>query len=62
MPPIAQIKRLEATHFIEQYNSPNAHHFGELHPLENLKKATEYTRFCYGLKTVAIFKIKFKNQ
>lgn len=62
-------QRLEATHFIEQYNikdewrsyNKNIHGFTQPLPLEHLQATLACTAMgCLTIFTVALWKIKFK--
>lgn len=63
------MKNFKPTHFIEQYNAkeeyrsdtgPNEH-FTEVMPLDYLPRREEFMKTITTLKTVAIFKIQFKD-
>jgi len=60
--------KLEATHFIEQFNSIRQHaegdqkeNFTPTMPIGDLEKQLRSTEKYMTLRTVAVFKIKFKS-
>lgn len=63
------MKQFNPTHFIEQYNpreeykdvSNKQFEFTLCLPLEHLPSQLQNTKDCITLKTVAIFKIQFKQ-